>query len=134
MSEQPGTVWPILHYDDPNAGVRFLVDVVGFEAVVVAEDDDGDVVHAELRWPGGGALVVGGTKHAGGVHGHLPTGVAATYVVTADVDEVHRRLLDAGAEVDRAPHETQFGSGVTARATTARDPEGNVWTFATYVG
>ena len=56
------SVWPVLHYDDTEAALRFLVDVVGFAESVVVRDDAGDVVHAELAWPGGGTVLFGGTK------------------------------------------------------------------------
>jgi uncharacterized glyoxalase superfamily protein PhnB len=42
------SVWPVLHYDDTPATLRYLVDVLGFQELVVTSDDDGDVIHAEL--------------------------------------------------------------------------------------
>jgi uncharacterized glyoxalase superfamily protein PhnB len=71
------SVWPVLHYDDTRAALRFPVDALGFREVTAAADAEGDIVHAEVGWPGGGALVLGGTKHAGGVHGGLRRGAAA---------------------------------------------------------
>jgi uncharacterized glyoxalase superfamily protein PhnB len=62
------SVWPVLHYDDTRAALRHLVDVLGFQELVVAADDDGDVMHAELGWPDGGRLVFGSTKHVDSVH------------------------------------------------------------------
>lgn len=133
MTNTYSSVWPILHYDDTRGVVRFLVDTLGFGESVVATDDDGDIVHAELTWPGGGAVVVGGTKHTGGVHGGLRPG-NALYVVTQDVDAVHARAVAAGGDVVHAPHPTTFGSGAQAYACTIRDPEGGMWTFGTYAG
>jgi len=134
MAASASTVWPILHYDDTNAALRYLIDVLGFDEAITATDDEGDVVHAELSWPGGGALVFGGTKHTESVHGRLPAGTSALYIVTDDPEEVHKRVLDAGGEVLEAPHETQFGSGASSVVFTTRDPEGNLWTFGTYTG
>ncbi|MQA17784.1 MAG: glyoxalase, partial [Pseudonocardiaceae bacterium] len=122
------------HYRDTRAALRFLVDVFGFQQTVAVTDDDGDVVHAELRWPGSGAVVFGSTKHTGGVHAHMPTGENAMYVITDGVDAVHQRVRSAGGAVVNSPHEAAFGSGATAYAFTARDPEGNLWTFGTYRG
>ncbi|WP_433801671.1 VOC family protein [Actinomycetospora sp. CA-084318] len=126
------SVWPVLHYDDTEGALRFLVDVVGFAESVVVRDDDGDVVHAELAWPGGGTVLLGGTKHVGGVHDGLRTG--ALYLVTDDVDAVYERLAAASAEVVAAPHETSFAAGGPTYACSARDTEGNLLTFATYRG
>jgi uncharacterized glyoxalase superfamily protein PhnB len=128
------TVWPTLHYDDTSAALRFLVDAFGFRAALVVEDDDGDVIHAELRWPPGGAVVFGSTKHTDGVHGQMRAGACAAYVVADDVDAVFERAVGASAEIVERPHETAFGSGVSTRAFTARDPESNLWTFGTYRG
>jgi uncharacterized glyoxalase superfamily protein PhnB len=128
------TVWPVLHYDDSNAALEFLVDAFGFEAALAVRDDEGDVIHAELRWPAGGALVFGSTKHVDSVHGEMRAGTGACYVVAEDPDAVFARATAANAEVVAPPQETAFGSGVATRAFTARDPEGNLWTFGTYRG
>jgi uncharacterized glyoxalase superfamily protein PhnB len=128
----PSSVWPILHYDDTRAALRHLVEVLGFDELLVATDDDGDVIHAELGWPGGGVLVFGSTKHVDSVHGGMRAGSSALYVITEDVDAVHARVAHAGGDVVEAPHDTRFGSGASSRVFTARDPEGNLWTFGTY--
>ena len=126
------SLWPVLHYDDTEAAHRFLVEVVGFTEAVVVRDDTGDIVHAELRWPGGGTLLFGGTKHVGGVHSGLRS--AALYLVTPDVEAVHRRMRQAGADVVAPPHATEFGAGGPTVAFTARDTEGNLMTFGAYRG
>lgn len=129
------TVWPVLHYDDPGAALEFLTGVVGFGEAVVVRDDDGDVVHAELSRPGGGTVLFGGTKHGGGVHSGLHAG--AVYVVVAEESEVRavaERVEAAGGTVVRAPDRTTFGAGGPTTACTIADPEGNLWTVATYRG
>lgn len=128
------TLWPILHYEDTEGALGFLVDAFGFRAALVVRDEIGDVIHGEMRWPGGGALVFGSTKHEGGVHGEMRAGTGACYVISDDVDEIYERATEAGAEIVEPPHETAFGSGVATRAFSARDPEGNLWTFGTYSG
>lgn len=92
-------VWPVLHYDDPAAIGTYLVAAFGFSRAVEVRDDDGDVIHVELRWPPGGAVVIGSTKHRDGAHGHLRPGHGAAYVECDDVDAVHTRAVAAGAEV-----------------------------------
>jgi uncharacterized glyoxalase superfamily protein PhnB len=135
MSSVPApTIWPVLHYDDTNAALDFLVEAFGFEAALAVRDEDGQVVHAEMRWPAGGALVFGSTRHTDSVHGEMSAGTSACYVVTDDPDAVFDRATAADAEVVERPHETAFGSGVPTRAFSARDPEGNLWTFGSYRG
>jgi hypothetical protein len=51
-----------------------------------------------------------------------------------DVDAVFRRAAAANAEIVQPPHRTALGSAVPTRASTARDPECNLWTFGTYRG
>lgn len=96
-------------------------------------DEEGDVVHAEVSWPGGGCLVFGATKHVDGVHAAMRPGTSAVYVITDDVDAVYERVLhDGSGIVVQVPTDTQFGSGADVYAFTAADPEGNLWTFGTY--
>ena len=134
IERAPSTVWPILHYDDTDAAARFVVEVLGFRESLIARDDMGGIVHAELRWPAGGTVLIGSTRHTDGVHGGLRPGASAMYVPTDDVDAVHQRALEANAEIIAPPHVTRFGSGDDAYAMTVRDPEGYLWTFGTYRG
>lgn len=134
LSGVSSSVWPVLHYDDTRSALRFLVDVFGFREVIAVADDEGEVVHAELDWPGGGSLVFGSTKHTDSVHGRMQAGASAVYLVTEDVDAVYERVRAARGKVLEAPHETEFGSGGASYTCTAQDPEGNLWTFGTYRG
>ena len=129
------SIWPVLHYDDTTTALRFLIEVFGFREIIAVADDDNDIVHAEVGWPGGGCIVFGSTKHTDSVHGAMKPGTSAVYVVTADVDAAHERVRRAqDAAVVQAPNHTRFGSGAETYAFTAADPEGNLWTFGTYRG
>ena len=134
MRTEGDALWPVLHYADTDRALAFLVDAFGFETGVAVRDDAGVIVHAEMHWPGGGSLVFGLANRGEGVHADLRLGAAACYVATDEVDAVHERAASAGAEIVQPPHETAFGTGVPTRAFTARDPEGNLWTFGTYRG
>ncbi|MBA0128218.1 VOC family protein [Haloechinothrix sp. YIM 98757] len=125
------TVWPCLRYDDAPGALRFLVDVFGFTERLVVPAEDGDISHAELGWPEGGAVMFGTTRHKRGTaHDVMRSGVTTVYVVTDHVDEVHQRAVASGADIATELHDTDFGS----HTFTARDPEGNLWTFGTYRG
>lgn len=121
------SVWPALRAHDGHRLVRFLVDAFGFEATVVYEDD-GQFVHAELAWPPGGGVMLGSARHGDDL-AQRP-GAAACYVVAADPDGLCERAVAAGAEIVRPLYDTDYGS----RDFTARDPEGNTWSFGTYCG
>ncbi|QBI18841.1 glyoxalase [Egibacter rhizosphaerae] len=127
----PVTVWPVLVYDDARAAIAFLVEAFGFEEVAVYPDerDDRLVVHAELRWPGGGLML--GSRGAGQEpFASVPACPAITYVVTDDPDALYRRAKAAGAEVVRELRDEDYGS----RDFSVRDVEGNLWAFGTYAG
>lgn len=130
------SVWPVLHYDDTAAARQFLVDVVGFDEALVIRDDDGDIVHAELTWPGGGAINFGGTRHDSGVHAAMRSGTSAVYLATEDVDAVVRRVRGSSVgTIIQPPAATQFGAGaIDTYAATIADAEGNLWTLGTYPG
>jgi uncharacterized glyoxalase superfamily protein PhnB len=123
-------VWPGLRYDDAPGACRFLVDVLGFRESLVVPDDSGDIAHAELRWPDGGGVMLGSTRHTDGVHGRMVAGAASVYLVTDEVDRVHARCAAAGAELVRDLADTDYGS----HTFTIADPEGNLWTVGTYRG
>jgi uncharacterized glyoxalase superfamily protein PhnB len=142
MSEQPGAgngvpsvasattvatpdVIPVVRYADARAAITFLTEAFGFTATHVYDGEDGGVAHAELTWEGG--MVMLGTKGQGSV---LPaeTGPSVVYVVVDDPDAHHERAVAAGADVLQELTDQDYGS----REYTARDPEGNIWSFGTY--
>jgi uncharacterized glyoxalase superfamily protein PhnB len=126
----PPTVWPALRYDDAPGGLRFLVDVIGFREALVVPDDTGDITHAELRWPGGGGVMLGSCKYTDGAHGDMRPGTTSVYLVSDHVDAVHARVQAAGASIARELEDTDYGS----HTFTVRDPEGNLWTVGSYRG
>jgi uncharacterized glyoxalase superfamily protein PhnB len=111
------TAYPCLSYQDPRAAARFLERAFGFEPVQV--DDH----HVEMR-AGGGVIMFGPPNPRWGDH----LGTGWVYVALPEVDAVHERAREAGAEIVMAPTDTDYGS----RDFAARDPEGNLWNFGTY--
>jgi PhnB protein len=126
-----GGIWAGVFYRDALAGIRFLVDVFGFEEQLVVTGDDGtSVVHSELRWPEGG-IVSAGTYDPANEFTQAP-GDQALYVITADPHAVWQRCQEAGVEVVRAPDSPDYDpDGLTF---SVRDLEGNLLTFGTYAG
>jgi uncharacterized glyoxalase superfamily protein PhnB len=119
-------LWHCVRARDARGLIRFLVEALGFEEVVVHEID-GTVAHAELSWPLGGGVMLGGVRDAVS----LPQpGTAAAYVVTNDPDGLFERAVKAGATVNAPLHDSDHGS----RDFSILDPEGNLWSFGTYRG
>jgi len=126
------TIWPALNYRDAEAAIRFLVDVLGLVEVAAHRDpeDEHVVVHAELRWPEGGGVMLGSAGRADSEFSQMPTGAVSVYVVSDDVRAVHARCRDAAVSFVRELREEDYGS----LGFSVRDPEGNVWSFGTYRG
>lgn len=126
----PGT-WPTLSYRDAEAAIRYLVDTVGFVESAVSRGAERPVEHAELRWPGGGGVMLGsdpaGGRWSGAAGG---PGTGATYLSTPDVAAVFDRVRAAGWAVLRPLQQTDYGSTECGFA----DPEGNAWSVGSYRG
>jgi uncharacterized glyoxalase superfamily protein PhnB len=123
-------VWPALRARNARALIRFLVDAFGFSETVVYGDGD-RVDHAQLAWPPGGGIMLGSVREDDSTEvGASNPGEFGAYVVTDEPDALYQRAVAAGAEIIREPHETDYGS----RDFSARDPEGNRWSFGTYRG
>lgn len=122
-------VWPCLSYNDAPEAIRFLVDAFGFEVGVIhAGATDGEIAHAELRWPRGGGVMPGSVRPDSNLA--IPPGVGLIYLVTDDPDGLYARAVAAGATVVRPLQDQDYGS----RDFTVRDPQGVLWSFGTYAG
>lgn len=127
----PPGAWPTLSYQDAEAAIGYLVDVVGFTVSVVHRSADRPVAHAELRWPSGGGIMFGsdqGEQRWSGPAG--APGTATAYLSTDDVAGVASRVTEAGWRVLRPLAETDYGSTEFAFL----DPEGNAWSVGNYRG
>ena len=121
----PQTVFPCLTFRDAKASFDWLERALGAERVAVYEDDEGRVVHAEIRI--GASTIMGGDERAGSRA--TPPGVSVIYVVVEDADAAYERARAAGAEVTE-PVDQDYGS----RDVTVTDPDGNRWALGTYAG
>ncbi|MGQ0678095.1 MAG: VOC family protein [Actinomycetota bacterium] len=125
-------IWPVLIFKDGRAGIQFLTQAFGFEqaAAFYAEDDPDVLTHGELRWPGGGGVMLGSVTGGEPPFTGRPAGMASIYIQTGEPDALHDRAVSAGAVISRPLRDEEYGS----RGFTATDPEGNLWSFGTYAG
>ncbi|GGU88351.1 hypothetical protein GCM10010275_25390 [Streptomyces litmocidini] len=121
-------ICPALRYEDAKAAIKQLTEGFGFTEHAVYEGEDGRVMHAELAC--GNGMVMLGSKGSGTEFDRLmgDGGPTAVYVRVDDVDEHHARAVARGVEIVMPPTDQEYG----ARDYTARDAEGNVWSFGTY--
>ena len=84
---------PVLVYRDGIAALAWLSRVFGLRELRRVTDDAGALLHAEVRWEHGAAMV---TSLAAAPDGSLERMVGASWVwaVVADPDEHHRRAAD----------------------------------------
>jgi len=125
------SIYPALRYDDPNAALDWLTKAFGFTEVSVFRDDDGVVGHAVLRL-GTGMVLLSGPRPAGWAGGGGADPLASPisiYVAVDDPDAHHAVAAAAGATIIDAPRDMDYGS----REYSARDPEGTLWSFGTYL-
>jgi uncharacterized glyoxalase superfamily protein PhnB len=123
-------IFPGLRYRDPDAAISWLKDAFGFGEKAVYRDERGVVVHAELRL-GAGIVMLGGQREEGWLGATTPDPLASPvgiYVVIEDPDGHYAQARAAGAQIVRELTDEPYGS----REYSARDLEGNLWSFGTY--
>lgn len=124
------TFFPVIRYRDPDAAIEWLGRAFGLSERVAYRDDSGKVMHAELELDDA-MIMLGQADPSGWMGGSEPQPLASTvslYVVLGDPDAHHDRAAEAGATIVRELTDQSYGS----REYSARDLEGNLWSFGTY--
>jgi MerR family transcriptional regulator, thiopeptide resistance regulator len=120
-------VIPVLVYADIEAAHDFLVEVFGFTSGGLRRLDDGTVVHAEVRHGDAAMWLHRETaEHELSSPRVAPQSHGGLSVVVPDVDAHHARALAAGARIDSAPTDQDYG----LREYGVRDPENHRWWFS----
>jgi uncharacterized glyoxalase superfamily protein PhnB len=118
-------------YRDPKAALRWLEEAFGFELFMLIEDENGGLVHSEMRF--GNAAVMIGNEWSDDHRSPASIGGKNTQTVhisiAADLDAHCAHARAAGAEIIREP-ETQFYGD---RTYSCRDLEGHIWTVSATV-
>jgi uncharacterized glyoxalase superfamily protein PhnB len=115
-------------YRDDRAALEWLEKAFGFETSLVITDNDGKIVHAEMKHRG--ALVMIAREFAANMKSPKSLGGMNTQILhvhlDTDVDAHCARARSAGAEILMDPADQFYGD----RTYRAMDPEGHVWVFA----
>lgn len=132
MTSPRTAVWPVISYRDAPAALEFLEKAFGFEvrACFKNEKDPSVVEHAQVRWPGGGGVMLSTQGVGDPAFTSRVLGNDSIYVVCDEPDALFERATSMGAEVVLPMKNEDYGS----RGFTVRDPEGNLWSFGTYAG
>jgi uncharacterized glyoxalase superfamily protein PhnB len=129
MSDQPN-IFPSISYVDADTAINWLGRAFGFSEHAVYRDEAGTVVHAQLQL-GAGMIMLSQVREddwRGGSEPDPDTAAHGVYVVVDDVDDHHDRAVAAGADIVRELTDQDYGG----RDYSARDLEGNLWSFGTY--
>jgi uncharacterized glyoxalase superfamily protein PhnB len=125
---------PAMRYQDPDAAVAWLIEAFGLAEHNIYRDDDGHVGHAELRYGSdkdAGTIMVSGSRDPGWLGGGTADPLASPisiYLVVDDPQAHFERAKAAGATIVRDLEHMDYGS----HEYSARDLEGNLWSFGTY--
>jgi uncharacterized glyoxalase superfamily protein PhnB len=126
-------VIPCLRYRDAPAAIEWIVSVFGFEKNLVVPDGKGGIAHAQLCL-GGGMVMLGSVADTPfGRHMKQPDEVGgietqSAYIVVADADKVHARVLAAGGTIVVAIKDEDYGG----RGFACLDLEGHMWSVGSY--
>lgn len=116
-------VQPFLHLRDAHTVIPFLEAAFGAEALGVAKSPEGLVLHATI-------MIAGATLEIDEAHGEFQPMPAYLHVYVPDTDAIYAQALRAGAAGVTPPANAPYGD----RAATVKDPFGNTWFFATFLG
>ncbi len=127
------TVIPCLTYRDAPRMIAWLCDAFGFERHAVYDDDAGGISHAELTL--GNGMIMLGSEQKDGAFAELQSTPAklrgttqSPYLIVADADVIHQRVVAMGGEIVIAIEDKPYGG----RAFSCRDPEDHLWTIGSY--
>jgi len=96
------TVTPYLCVRDAEAELTFLTQAFGASQAEIARNEDGTIMHAELRI--GDSLVMLGEANE-----RFTAKPAALYLWVDDVDATYEKALAAGAASESAPEDKPYG-------------------------
>ena len=124
------TIFPILRYQDARAAIRWLSAAFGFVELFSVPETGAFVRHAQLKL-GTNLIMLGSVRPEDGLASPQTLGgsTQALCVYVADLEAHFERARAAGAEIVSPLKTTDFGT----RDYHARDLEGHLWTFGTYL-
>jgi uncharacterized glyoxalase superfamily protein PhnB len=124
------TIYAAIRYQDPDKAVSWLCTAFGFTEQSVSRTPEGEFQHGELRL-GDSVVMISGPREAGWLGGAAADPLASPVSLYAAVDDPKshfEKAKAAGATIVLELQHMDYGSDEYS----ARDPEGNLWSFGTY--
>ena len=133
MADRPakpeGMSWltPMITVRDVRKSLDFYAEAFGFEKTLEIPGEDGNPMHAEMRYRGQSMMFGPEWPDSSS---KAPANAAGTttdlYLYTDDVEAAFKRATQAGAKVLMEPKDQFWGD----RAFLVQCPEGHKWMFA----
>jgi uncharacterized glyoxalase superfamily protein PhnB len=124
-------IFPGLRYVNAPAAIDWLEKAFGFRRQLIVPGPDSTIAHAQLICDAG--MIMLGPYRDDAFGYKTPRGAGgvtqSTYLFIPDIDAHFENAKKAGAEIVLELKDTDYGS----REYTARDLEGHLWHFGTYL-
>lgn len=124
---------PYLIVKDAGEALTFYQNTFGFEVMGEPMQQDGKIVHAEMRYQESVIMFGSEASWEGESRSPATSGVESPvnlYVYVQDVDQFCANAKANGADVIAEPEDFFWGD----RMCRIKDPSGHSWSFATKVG
>jgi PhnB protein len=117
------SVQPFLHLRDAHNMIPFVEAAFGAEVLGIAKSPEGKLLHSTVK--------IGiATLEINEAHGEFQPAPCYLHVYVPDTDTLYAQALRAGATAVEPPANKPYGD----RSATVKDPFGNTWFLATYLG
>jgi len=117
------SVQPFLHLHDAHKMIPFVEAAFGAEVLGIAKSLEGKLLHSTVK--------IGiATLEINEAHGEFQPAPCYLHVYVPDTDALYAQALRAGATSVEAPTNKAYGD----RSAAVKDPFGNIWFLATYLG
>ena len=120
---------PYLIVKDPKVSVEFYQKAFGFEKGDCAIEEDGQMLHAEMKYKDQ-VIMIGKEGAHCNTYAPVTSGVASPvslYLYVDDVDNFYKHAVEAGAKSKQAPELMFWGDKIC----NFTDPDGHSWSFGT---
>lgn len=117
------SVQPYLHLHHAEKMAPFLEAAFGAESLGIATSPEGSVLHGTIR-------IGNATLEISEADAEFQPKPCHLHLYVPDSDSAYKSALNAGATSIEAPEEKPYGE----RAGSVKDPFGNSWFIATYLG
>ena len=116
-------VQPFLHLHDAQNLIPFVEAAFSAKTLGVAKAPEGHILHATIK-------IAGATFEIDEAQGEFQPSPHYLHVYVPDTDAIYSQAIAAGAIGVTPPADAPYGD----RAATVKDPFGNTWFLATYLG